>query len=108
MLLACYTLPVLPCSGPGRGEDGKGKAELRLSQSYLTGAHSELQDPEVQKHATQILRNMLRQEEAELQVRWHFPKARVRWAGVSSNVVLAAAQLWGPSLLVTPSPACCT
>uniref|UniRef100_A0A7M4EN25 Rho guanine nucleotide exchange factor 11 n=1 Tax=Crocodylus porosus TaxID=8502 RepID=A0A7M4EN25_CROPO len=26
-----------------------------------------LQDPEVQKHATQILRNMLRQEEAELQ-----------------------------------------
>lgn len=28
-----------------------------------------LQDPEVQKHATQILRNMLRQEEAELQVR---------------------------------------
>uniref|UniRef100_A0A8C9F9C6 Rho guanine nucleotide exchange factor 11 n=1 Tax=Pavo cristatus TaxID=9049 RepID=A0A8C9F9C6_PAVCR len=27
-----------------------------------------LQDPEVQKHATQILRNMLRQEEAELQV----------------------------------------
>ncbi|NWU09493.1 ARHGB factor, partial [Cephalopterus ornatus] len=27
----------------------------------------ELQDPEVQKHATQILRNMLRQEEAELQ-----------------------------------------
>uniref|UniRef100_A0A8C5ZHF3 Rho guanine nucleotide exchange factor 11 n=1 Tax=Marmota marmota marmota TaxID=9994 RepID=A0A8C5ZHF3_MARMA len=28
-----------------------------------------LQDPEVQKHATQILRNMLRQEEKELQVR---------------------------------------
>ncbi|NXG17367.1 ARHGB factor, partial [Grallaria varia] len=27
----------------------------------------EFQDPEVQKHATQILRNMLRQEEAELQ-----------------------------------------
>ncbi|NXY12386.1 ARHGB factor, partial [Pteruthius melanotis] len=27
----------------------------------------ELQDPEVQKHAAQILRNMLRQEEAELQ-----------------------------------------
>lgn len=27
-----------------------------------------VQDPEVQKHATQILRNMLRQEEAELQV----------------------------------------
>uniref|UniRef100_A0A672TYX6 Rho guanine nucleotide exchange factor 11 n=1 Tax=Strigops habroptila TaxID=2489341 RepID=A0A672TYX6_STRHB len=41
-----------------------------------------LQDPEVQKHATQILRNMLRQEEAELQVQlllpphgssWHYP-----------------------------------
>ncbi|NXW10776.1 ARHGB factor, partial [Fregetta grallaria] len=29
--------------------------------------HLKLQDPEVQKHATQILRNMLRQEEAELQ-----------------------------------------
>ncbi|NXL68053.1 ARHGB factor, partial [Chordeiles acutipennis] len=29
--------------------------------------HPKLQDPEVQKHATQILRNMLRQEEAELQ-----------------------------------------
>ncbi|NXD73327.1 ARHGB factor, partial [Eolophus roseicapillus] len=29
--------------------------------------HPNLQDPEVQKHATQILRNMLRQEEAELQ-----------------------------------------
>lgn len=27
-----------------------------------------LQDPEVQKHATQILRNMLKQEETELQV----------------------------------------
>ncbi|NWV79603.1 ARHGB factor, partial [Dasyornis broadbenti] len=36
----------------------------------LPGAHSqplEWQDPEVQKHAAQILRNMLRQEEAELQ-----------------------------------------
>uniref|UniRef100_A0A8C3LN54 Rho guanine nucleotide exchange factor 11 n=1 Tax=Chrysolophus pictus TaxID=9089 RepID=A0A8C3LN54_CHRPC len=31
-----------------------------------------LQDPEVQKHATQILRNMLRQEEAELQVQCFF------------------------------------
>ncbi|NWI56138.1 ARHGB factor, partial [Calyptomena viridis] len=31
------------------------------------GIPVELQDPEVQKHATQILRNMLRQEEAELQ-----------------------------------------
>ncbi|NXO56142.1 ARHGB factor, partial [Aramus guarauna] len=29
--------------------------------------HPKLQDPEVQKHATQILWNMLRQEEAELQ-----------------------------------------
>ncbi|NXF41136.1 ARHGB factor, partial [Nyctibius bracteatus] len=29
--------------------------------------HPKSQDPEVQKHATQILRNMLRQEEAELQ-----------------------------------------
>uniref|UniRef100_A0A8B9CNZ5 Rho guanine nucleotide exchange factor 11 n=1 Tax=Anser brachyrhynchus TaxID=132585 RepID=A0A8B9CNZ5_9AVES len=34
-----------------------------------------LQDPEVQKHATQILRNMLRQEEAELQVRPPSPSA---------------------------------
>ncbi|NXP02742.1 ARHGB factor, partial [Thinocorus orbignyianus] len=32
-----------------------------------TFIHPKLQDPEVQKHATQILRNMLRQEEAELQ-----------------------------------------
>ncbi|NXK50900.1 ARHGB factor, partial [Chauna torquata] len=35
-----------------------------LSPSRVRAA---LQDPEVQKHATQILRNMLRQEEAELQ-----------------------------------------
>uniref|UniRef100_A0A8C4UZW3 Rho guanine nucleotide exchange factor 11 n=1 Tax=Falco tinnunculus TaxID=100819 RepID=A0A8C4UZW3_FALTI len=35
-----------------------------------------LQDPEVQKHATQILRNMLRQEEAELQVRWRHGSCR--------------------------------
>ncbi|KAM8794297.1 rho guanine nucleotide exchange factor 11 [Eudromia elegans] len=33
---------------------------------HITGPKP-LQDPEVQKHATQILRNMLRQEEAELQ-----------------------------------------
>ncbi|CAO2598649.1 Rho guanine nucleotide exchange factor 11 [Lemmus lemmus] len=35
---------------------------------HITGPKP-LQDPEVQKHATQILRNMLRQEEKELQVR---------------------------------------
>ncbi|NWQ85418.1 ARHGB factor, partial [Burhinus bistriatus] len=35
--------------------------------SALFVIHPKLQDPEVQKHATQILRNMLRQEEAELQ-----------------------------------------
>uniref|UniRef100_A0A8B9PUY1 Rho guanine nucleotide exchange factor 11 n=1 Tax=Apteryx owenii TaxID=8824 RepID=A0A8B9PUY1_APTOW len=42
-----------------------------LPPQRITGPKP-LQDPEVQKHATQILRNMLRQEEAELQVRWGF------------------------------------
>ncbi|XP_068778159.1 rho guanine nucleotide exchange factor 11 isoform X8 [Struthio camelus] len=37
-----------------------------LPPQRITGPKP-LQDPEVQKHATQILRNMLRQEEAELQ-----------------------------------------
>ncbi|NWW84881.1 ARHGB factor, partial [Rhynochetos jubatus] len=39
--------------------------EVKLSPSLCI--HPNPQDPEVQKHATQILRNMLRQEEAELQ-----------------------------------------
>uniref|UniRef100_A0A8C0HR60 Rho guanine nucleotide exchange factor 11 n=1 Tax=Buteo japonicus TaxID=224669 RepID=A0A8C0HR60_9AVES len=39
--------------------------EAKLMSSFCI--HPKLQDPEVQKHATQILRNMLRQEEAELQ-----------------------------------------
>ncbi|NWR81365.1 ARHGB factor, partial [Centropus unirufus] len=38
---------------------------VKLSPSPCN--HPNPQDPEVQKHATQILRNMLRQEEAELQ-----------------------------------------
>ncbi|NXX99415.1 ARHGB factor, partial [Centropus bengalensis] len=39
--------------------------------------HPNPQDPEVQKHATQILRNMLRQEEAELQAYSRHPAAAV-------------------------------
>ncbi|NXW45132.1 ARHGB factor, partial [Nyctiprogne leucopyga] len=35
--------------------------------THLFCIHPKLQDPVVQKHATQILRNMLQQEEAELQ-----------------------------------------
>ncbi|XP_065430265.1 rho guanine nucleotide exchange factor 11 isoform X17 [Chrysemys picta bellii] len=44
-----------------------------------------LQDPQVQKHATQILRNMLRQEEAELQVRCAACLLPVRFCEVYSR-----------------------
>uniref|UniRef100_A0A8C3LVL9 Rho guanine nucleotide exchange factor 11 n=1 Tax=Chrysolophus pictus TaxID=9089 RepID=A0A8C3LVL9_CHRPC len=43
-----------------------------LAELSLSCVQPTLQDPEVQKHATQILRNMLRQEEAELQVQCFF------------------------------------
>lgn len=59
------TLP--PSSVPSTARHRVGKRNAKLS---LLCIHPKLQDPEVQKHATQILRNMLRQEEAELQVRW--------------------------------------
>lgn len=58
-----------PCPPPPlRGRGGGGQTG-RAQPLSLVPTLPPLQDPEVQKHATQILRNMLRQEEAELQVR---------------------------------------
>jgi len=59
-------LPLLP---PGSVPPPPGSVRRRKAKLSPLCIHPKLQDPEVQKHATQILRNMLRQEEAELQVR---------------------------------------
>lgn len=62
---ACDPPPTLP--PPHSLPDGQQVEERPLSCLHYLILRS--QDPEFQKHATQILRDMLRQEERELQVR---------------------------------------
>lgn len=71
-----------------------GRREAKLISSFCI--HPKLQDPEVQKHATQILRNMLRQEEAELQVwRWH--SSFLLWSHSRAALGAAPVLSWPPS-----------
>lgn len=56
------------CDG-GWWLESSGAMENQRSYQIFLPFAPQIQDPEVQKHATQILWNMLRHEEAELQVR---------------------------------------
>lgn len=55
-----------------------------IATSEIKFFYFHFQDPEVQKHATQILRKMLEQEEAELQVK--FSHIRKRLVSGNENV----------------------
>lgn len=71
----CRRLPTgspLGQSHPRYHRGAEGAESVLWGQNWRPALNSlwpcQLQDPEVQKHATQILRKMLQQEEAELQV----------------------------------------
>lgn len=58
------------------------------------------QDPEVQKHATQILRKMLQQEEAELQVGVRAVRRKWGWVPCRGRVWVLLALPPSPSWLL--------
>lgn len=70
-----HAQPLAPLPLPRNRQEEENRAIELVPNSHCCPIfHS--QDPEFQKHATQILRNMLRQEERELQVR---PLLRADW-----------------------------
>lgn len=103
----CRRLPTgspLGQSHPRYHRGAEGAESVLWGQNWRPALNSlwpcQLQDPEVQKHATQILRKMLQQEEAELQVWVETPVGLCR----ALPKKLGLGSLQGQSLSPTPRP----